>query len=86
MIISWLFLSCLCCFKAQSLDLNQFLIIRSAEKAKLRQFSGLAVLEVAQNVTVVEGREEQGQEQAVEGWGCPEQAQTGFVWAVTEGG
>lgn len=46
MIISWLFLSCLCCFKAGSLDLNQFLIIRSAEKMKLHLFSGLAVLEV----------------------------------------
>lgn len=65
------------------LDLNQFLIIRSAEKTELRQFSGLAVLEAAQNV---EGREEQGQEQAVEGRGCPEQAQTGFVCALSEGG
>lgn len=58
--------------------------MRSAEKTELHQFSGLAVLEVAQNVTVVDGGEEQ--EQAVEGWGCLEQAQTGFVWAVSEGG
>lgn len=85
MIISWLFLSCLCCFKAGSLDLNQFLI-RSAEKKKLHQLCGVAVLGVAQNVTVAEGRGEQGQEGAVEGRGCLEQAQTGFVWAASGGG
>lgn len=68
------------------MDLNQFLIVRSTEKTKLYQFFGLSVLEVAQNVTVVDGREEQEQEQAVEGWGCLKQAQTGFVWAVSEGG
>jgi len=44
---------------ADNLNLNQFPITKLAEKLKLHQFSGLTVLEVAQNIVLVHGKEEQ---------------------------
>lgn len=52
MIISWILL---CCCVADSLNLNQFPIIKLAEKPKLNQFSGLT--EVAQTDMLVYGGE-----------------------------